>query len=190
MTDSTFLHCRGLVSFALNEIKFMFTRETCSSLGCCGRLFSREAVWVCTLHCEKEQQRFACVPSVGCVCSLQLLVPALLCPAAPSRTPRGQGWALLASTHGCALPPPAQGLWLAGAGKQPTLTSLSGWVAEVHAALSSVCAGTACSREPANRACLVLGKPLWHCTGYCETYPCKQETKSPQRLHEKTYTFF
>lgn len=36
MTYSTFLHCRDLVSFALNEIKFMFTRETRSSLGRCG----------------------------------------------------------------------------------------------------------------------------------------------------------
>lgn len=33
MTYSTSLHCRGLVSFALNEIKFTFTRETRRCLG-------------------------------------------------------------------------------------------------------------------------------------------------------------
>lgn len=33
MTYSTSLHSRGLVSFALNEIKFTFTRETRRGLG-------------------------------------------------------------------------------------------------------------------------------------------------------------
>lgn len=53
MTYSTFLHCRGLVSFALNEIKFMFTRETCSGLGCCGCLPSLIMnPRAFTLHCK------------------------------------------------------------------------------------------------------------------------------------------